>query len=182
MVFSEQGKQGLVRVTRVVVEPGSCRDQLGWMGVGADLRELAQSTLPPHLRFWPTEMPFCHTLDQAHFTDVCFMVGGQPFQCHKVHCFVFQMYCTSYCFFFFYILNVDITGTLHCSRGGLRLHGAPGRNTERGPFFDEGIDFFFTNFGNWGLPNCLGPLAAAQSAPHSLNPQLHCFLVIRTFI
>ncbi|MPC26439.1 hypothetical protein E2C01_019577 [Portunus trituberculatus] len=83
--LSEQGKHGLVRVTRVVVEPGSCQDHVGWQSVGADLRELAQSTLPPDLRFWPTEMPFCHTLDQTNFADVCFMVGDHPFYCHKVY-------------------------------------------------------------------------------------------------
>ncbi|KAK8398875.1 hypothetical protein O3P69_004161 [Scylla paramamosain] len=80
----QQGKHGLVRVTRVVVEPGSCQDHVGWQSVGADLRELAQSTLPPDLRFWPTEMPFCHTLDQTNFADVCFMVGDHPFYCHKM--------------------------------------------------------------------------------------------------
>ncbi|KAK3861251.1 hypothetical protein Pcinc_032762 [Petrolisthes cinctipes] len=84
------GKQGLVKVTTVVVEPDeSCSPGVGsWVGgsegVGADLRDLAQATLPPHLRFWPTEMPFCPTQDHAPFADVCFVIDGHPFLCHKM--------------------------------------------------------------------------------------------------
>lgn len=83
------GKQGLVKVTTVVVEPDeSCAPGVGNSGgsegVGSDLRELAQATLPPHLRFWPTEMPFCPTQDHAPFADVCFVIDGHPFLCHKV--------------------------------------------------------------------------------------------------
>lgn len=81
--FPEMEKHGLVKVTTLVVEPESS-ESLGSDGVGADLRELTQATLPLHLRFWPTEMPFCHTQDQPPFADVCFMVDGYPFMCHKV--------------------------------------------------------------------------------------------------
>ncbi|XP_042879642.1 ankyrin repeat and BTB/POZ domain-containing protein 1-like isoform X1 [Penaeus japonicus] len=79
----QMGKHGLVKVTTVVVEPdASCG--LGSEGVAADLRELTQSTLPSALRFWPTEMPFCHTDFEPDYADVCFMVEGQPFMCHKM--------------------------------------------------------------------------------------------------
>ncbi|XP_068237792.1 ankyrin repeat and BTB/POZ domain-containing protein 1-like [Palaemon carinicauda] len=79
----QMGKHGLVKVTTVVVEPDTCIGA-GSEGVGSDLRELTQATLPKYLRFWPTEMPFCPTQDQANFADVCFLVEGHQFMCHKM--------------------------------------------------------------------------------------------------
>ncbi|XP_042240790.1 ankyrin repeat and BTB/POZ domain-containing protein 1-like isoform X1 [Homarus americanus] len=76
-------KHGLIKVTTVVVEPDSS-EGMGSESVSAELRELTQATLPPHLRFWPTEMPFCNTQDQPPFADICFMVDGYPFMCHKM--------------------------------------------------------------------------------------------------
>ncbi|KAK7086478.1 Ankyrin repeat and BTB/POZ domain-containing protein 1 [Halocaridina rubra] len=79
----QMGKHGLVKVTTVVVEPDTCIGA-GSEGVGSDLRELTQATLPKDLRFWPTEMPFCHTQDQANFADICFLIDGYKFICHKM--------------------------------------------------------------------------------------------------
>ncbi|XP_076067875.1 ankyrin repeat and BTB/POZ domain-containing protein 1-like isoform X2 [Oratosquilla oratoria] len=96
------GKQGLVRVTTLVIEPDANSNAgggtFGGGGGGggsseganqggtpaSDLRDLAQQTLPPHLRLWPTEMPFNNPEEQLSLADVCFVVEGQPFMCHKM--------------------------------------------------------------------------------------------------
>ncbi|KAB7497739.1 Ankyrin repeat and BTB/POZ domain-containing protein 1 [Armadillidium nasatum] len=76
--FLQIEKQGRVQITMVVIEPEDSNN-----GVETDFRELVQSTLPPELRVWPTEMPFCHR-EIPVFADVCFIVQGLQFMCHKV--------------------------------------------------------------------------------------------------
>ena len=71
-----------MKVTAVVVE-SSCINQPS-EEVAADLRDLAQACLPMHLRTWPTEMPFSSQASSPCFPDICFIVEGQRFMCHKV--------------------------------------------------------------------------------------------------
>ncbi|CAL4061976.1 unnamed protein product, partial [Meganyctiphanes norvegica] len=78
-----ESKQRAIQVTMVVIEPDTSRCR-GSENVGEDLRELAQASLPPQLRLWPTAMPFNQMEDTPAFADICFVVEGYRFMCHKM--------------------------------------------------------------------------------------------------